>query len=717
MKINLEKGWQISQDVHDLGERCGLYRKDFNYRSTSAQFSEWENIPYFAHLQILLAKNPYFGRELRYFNNAPWWYRNTFKIDCLKHDNYAIRFVAVDYFCKVWLNGSFVGQHEGYGTPFEFEVKEHIKEGENYLVVKVWSPWDKEVLPDMEDNRVFHVVRNMMKGTYEHDDTLIPRDVNPVGIYGGVYVEGINKAGFSTETRIVKAGRDGKVELRTSITAAISDDFLLKVKLFNKDNGMLIGEYGKELSIKEGFNEHEFNFTVSNIKPWEIFDNGEPNLYDARLELLWKGGTISQKEITIGFRDIELNRNDREVCFFLNGKRLFLRGTCYMPEVYLSEMSYDRYKRDMDLVKQLGFNAIRIHVHTAKKELYEICDKMGILIMQDSDFNWTHSSTDDFEIRANNVFRDMIRHLMSHPSIFCWVCMNEPDFVKNRHHVDGAPGPALWKTVCEEDPFRPAIKASYLPDDQFSGDSHNYLGSLEDETSLYTEIDSRPEKLNTEFGVDAPPCKENLRKQDEIWNRIGRIEPDIESIQYYQYRLVKYYIESYRISRFKPCSGYFQFMLIDLCPQSYYGVFDWWGVPKQCINALYESNMPIGIFIKEQKDSNLRGNVFSIYVVNDYFMDYENVFFEVNLTDNEGRKIIQKSGEISINADSLQIVCDFELAENVLNGVIKASLRLTDSTGKLIAKNSYDDLCNHPSRPDGHPRRMSHELGVRLFNA
>ena len=92
--------------------------------------------------------------------------------------------------------------------------------------------------------------------------------------------------------------------------------------------------------------------------------------------------------------------------------------------------------------------------------------------------------------------------------------------------------------------------------------------------------------------------------------------PRVAELHDYQYRLIKYYIEHYRIQKYAPNAGYFQFMWIDFCPQSFYGIYDYWGRPKSegiggGLRALEESNQPVGIFL-EYKDAPL-----AIHAVND----------------------------------------------------------------------------------------------------
>jgi beta-mannosidase len=128
------------------------------------------------------------------------------------------------------------------------------------------------------------------------------------------------------------------------------------------------------------------------------------------------------------------------------------------------------------------------------------------------------------------------------------------------------------------DPNRPAIKNSQSRDDPESGDGHDYRGSLS--RGRYTDIFDSKEKLSTEFGVDAPPSADSARLVPRIAERLKEVLPRVAELHDYQYRLIKYYVEHYRIQKYTPNSGYFLFMWIDFCPQSFYGIYDYWGRPK-----------------------------------------------------------------------------------------------------------------------------------------
>jgi len=721
--IKLADNWQIIYDTYDAGEEIELFTDKWGNENRNVWYNlldEWQPVKYLAHLQTLLSDTPYWGRELRWFNSAPWWYKNEFVISEDKKDSEAVlKFHGVDYYCKVWLNGEYLGEHEGYFSPFEFEVGNLLKYGgQNLLIVKVWSPWDHEI--SYRPRNCHNVYRNMVKGTYEHADTFVQRDVNPVGIWndveiyfhGGLRFDGAPhiRSLVSEDLLSAKIKVEGSV---VSVFENVSAKILCVIK--ESDTGKIAAEQTFDRDFKTGANETGFELHMDNPRLWSTWDRGEQNLYDITIYFLPPDSCDKNNAYSItekfGVRSLELVRNEKEITYIINGKRQYLRGTTYFPDNYISAMHEQRYRRDLHNIRAAGFNSVRIHVHVDKPVFYSLCDEIGIAVIQDSDLNWVHPLTEEWKDKAVKVFGDMIKLLRNHPSVITWICMNEPAGYTDGQMMLKIPGPQLYAETKKLDPDRPAIMGSGGEKDPNSGDSHNYLGSLNGENTHYTEIyEERYEKLNTEFGFDAPPSAYNLSKQPALYDRLKTILDDIPEIQYYQYRYVKYFIEHYRMTKYNPCSGFFQFMFIDLSPQSFYGIYDWYGVPKTAEKALKESNQPVGAFMQYKDIPE------ALWIVNDRDYGFGICRLNCTVTDNDGNLITENIFDTEVGADSISKICDFsfEVDEKIK---YRVTLTLTDKSGNIIAKNIYDDPFNHPPHPKGQPGKASHNYGMRLYNA
>lgn len=711
--MKLTDNWQILYDTYDAGEELELFSGktlEDGYGVWYHQLDEWQPIDRLVHLQTLLSDTPYWGRELRWFNSAPWWYKNNFTVPKEKKAAGAVlKFHGVDYYCKVWLNGAYLGGHEGYFAPFEFEIGDILKYGEpNFLVVKVWSPWDSDV--SYKPRNCHSVYRNMIKGTYEHADTFVQRDVNPVGIWSDVeiYFHGGLRAENDLYIRALPSEDLSSAEIEITGTICAAGDMAAELicRVCESDTGKETAKQVFERDFTNGKNRLELSLKIQNPRLWNTWDRGQQNLYDIKISI------ADNYHITesFGVRSLCLVRNEKEITYIINGKRQYLRGTAYFPDNYISNMHEKRYLRDLQSIKAAGFNAVRIHVHVDKPVFYYLCDQIGIAVIQDSDLNWVHPATEQWKDRAVKVFGDMIRLLRNHPSVITWICINEPAGYTGGQMMQKIPGPQLYAEAKKLDD-RPAIMGSGGEKDPDSGDTHNYLGSLNGENTHYTEIYAeRYEKLNTEFGFDAPPPADNLAKTPALYKRLESVLDDIPQLQYYQYRYVKYFIEHYRMTKYAPCSGFFQFMFIDLSPQSFYGVYDWYGVPKAAEKALRESNQPVGVFMQHKDRPE------ALWVVNDRAYGFGMCRLCCTVIDGAGRLVSEKTLETNVGEDCVSKVCDFGFeADPALK--YRVTLTLTDESGDIIAKNIYDDPFNHPPHPKGQPGRASHYFGMRLYNA
>lgn len=718
MELYLNKNWYILQDVHDAGEQLELFKEEDFLTEQGPQMSEWEAIPELKHLQLLLSDHPYWGRQLRYFNDAPWWYKNEFTIMDDDADHFVLTFTNVDYYCKVWLNGIYLGQHEGYSIPFSFDLDEAVnRKGNNRLIVKVWSPWDKDVDQNNQKRRTFDVYRNMVKGTYEHSDTFVQRDVNPVGIYGKVSICSYKEACFIRKPEFSYTLSDDLKKAYLNFKADVTRYHNKQCRL----HVICLDNLTKEIQFEAACNVPEkglceLSGEIDNFSLWSTWDQGTPYTYKIKMWLeSEKYHCLDMYEEITGFRKVEMIRNEKQTMFILNNNNFYIRGTAYFPDNYISAMTRERYQRDLLAMKACGFNMVRVHVHVDLPDFYELCTEIGLGIMHDSEYNWAHPLTDEFAKRFISIYLETVDMLKKYPAVLCWICMNEPGLLDtkeggSRSHsrsMDINPGPALYEAVCRHDSTRPVIKGSFCEDDFLSGDSHNYMGSLYGEEGHYSDIYGTVEKLNTEYGFDALPCFENLKKEPQIYSRLKKIENQYEKIGNYQYSLLKYYTEHYRMQKYNPNAGYVQFLFSDIAPTSFYGLYDWWGVPKKGLEAMLESNMPIGVFLK------YRERLDEIYVVNDLpeGIGTCDIFWHVI---NEKRETLEKgSCEAEIGKDSIVLIKTFGKR---FGDTISVYLTVKKNQ-KVVCSNHYEDLYHMPEHVSGHPGRMSHEFGIRLYQA
>jgi len=737
-EMSLTKGWHVTQDVREVGEKFGWYEPDFvtpevkdlltRYALHPDFAADWRAIDRLVHLQLLLAPQPYFGRDLRYFNQSAWWYRLEFPTPEAEKQT-TLRFEGVDYFAKVWMNGTLLGEHEGYADPFEFEVGSLLRKSRrNVLVVKVSSPWDHLYVNPIFPT--YSVVRNLLKGSYEHADGLVQRDVNPVGIWRPVKLIFHGEvretaAPAVTTTFIDERNATAKVTW-TVFNAAEASDVDYVIHIHEQGSPGEVAKTSRSVHLERGTNVLEATVSITSPKLWMTWDRGAQALYDARVELNHTRKVQLSSSATFGIRTVELHRSVDETRFFLNGKPIYLRGTTYWPDLYVSNMTRARYERDIDNAIRAGVNAFRVHVHTENPEFYQLCDRRGIVVLQDNDLNWLFPKDREFVTRAVRHFGALVKSLRNHPSVIAWTAMNEvfwglnglEEVVKEFKQSDARElGSKLTAAALEQDPTRPVIENSGLSNDLSSGDTHEYRGSLSG--GSYFDIFRSPRdqfgsapKLVTEFGVEAPPASTSLRQAPQVATRLADVLPRVAELYDYQYRLLKYYIERYRILKYAPNAGYFQFMWIDFSPQDFQGVYDYWGNPKDegmggGVRAMAESNQPIGIFMEHDVEPH------ALYGVNDTLQNLGRCIARWRVT-SSATVIAEGSKPVQLGPDSVQRIRD--LTFPVKTGeTYQVVLDLIASDGRVLAHNTYIDPFRPQARPAGYPERMDDELGMRIW--
>ena len=126
---------------------------------------------------------------------------------------------------------------------------------------------------------------------------------------------------------------------------------------------------------------------------------------------------------TFGVKKIEKDESGQ---WYLNDKRIFLRGMRYISSLWISEATAKSYKADLDKMLDMTFNSIRIGSHVEKDMFYDMCDEMGFLVWQVFPLHYCYSDSDDVIERAAPMMRDMVYQLYNHASIGMWSVFKEP---------------------------------------------------------------------------------------------------------------------------------------------------------------------------------------------------------------------------------------------------------------------------------------------------
>lgn len=670
-------------------------------------------VPECAHLQTILhPEQPYWGEHLREINDKGWFYHKTFSIPDGDFSRIRLRFEGVDYFAAVWMNGEFVGAHEGNFEPFTLDITAACQVGSsNELVVRVTSPWD--TLNPRGSYPINHVIRGLVKGHYEHGEGVIPPNVNPLGIWRPVTV--LLDQGVSLDRVRLTTSLDGEVRAVLTVNNATGEVWagVLDVQIAAENHDGPGASVQEQVTVASGIHELETVIQVPDARLWWPWDQGDPNLYQWKAEL--RPGAAEKPLSTLhqvfGIRTVRLERAPDRFTWLINERPVFLRGSSYMPALYMAEVTPEHVARDVEFARDANLNLLRVHVHVSPSEVYDACNRAGIMIWQDFELNWVQDPSPEFETRAVALQDGMITLLANHPSVITWTCHNEPTMVfAHRENYELHPDPALYAAAQAADSTRPVFICSGQMEDDWlrAGDIHTYYGAMWSRN--YTDVYHHAMRMNTEFGFEAPAALETLKQYPDAWARLDHLESRVAGLWAYQAELIQFHVEHLRRTRTTGSAGYVHFWLADLVPQVGCGVLDVARQPKGGYAALQRASAPLQVAL-EHDGQRLR----ALWVFNDTQVTYEGASVGWRVYDVNDALV--EAGEVpfDVTANASQRVVS-AIWDVAADSIVRVELALRDASGAVLAENVYDRPLQPMLRPAGYPWKFDPYLGFKVFD-
>lgn len=500
--------------------------------------------------------HPYYGTNSKYYgwvDEKVWYYRKRFNLDRSSFDGNAyLCFDGVAYYCRLWVNGTLLGEHEGmFGGPCT-DVHSLLNLcGENEIIAEVRScNFGKKDGYDFWNRNGEN--REIIPWNIIRDTSTSNGDFIVLGIWNDVRLELLNKIHISrpymytesigkdsAEIRFEVEIADGTIaELRkffgirdhlydytrafdSGLTGAVRDRSV-ELEIEFSDNGKRV-YYTKNSIPLTDFNGlgmdaryHEMQFyrtdiTLNEPKLWYPNGMGDPFLYDVTVKLFADGVLMDTQAFKYGVRTFTAsytrgnkyrNRWDKFL-FSVNGKEIFLKGMNWMPIDYLYDISPDRYEWCLALVKNAGIQLLRVWNGGGYPEtdlFYQLCDKYGIMVWQDEYIANTDSSVsfphDVLECQcAYNLYRTR-----NHPSLVILCGGNE---FNPYTEGNGASMFVIQRTV---DMLAPDRVFYYTTADK--GSAHIYI----DMEPVWYRHRYKQLPFLAESGIHSFPCHRTLKK-------------------------------------------------------------------------------------------------------------------------------------------------------------------------------------------------------------
>lgn len=425
------------------------------------------------------------------YHRGTCWYVTKFQKPELEAGSQVyVEFLGASVIADVYLNGEAVAHHEGGYSTFRVNLTDKLQE-ENVLAVALNNADNNYVYPQKADFTFYG-------GLYRMVNLIVVPESHFELDYAGGNGIAVTPTVECDENRVPTGKASVKVE--TWVTGN-ADSVVITITGEESES--------KTVSVVDG--HAEATFELEHVHLWDGVD--DPYLYHAKAEL--SSGDVT--ETTFGCRSFY---TDPEKGFVLNGRVYPLRGVSRHQDRTGAgnALSYEMHKEDMEIIKEIGANTIRLAHYQHAQEFYDLCDEYGMVVWAEIPYITMHMPNG----RANTLsqMEELVVQNYNHPSIVCWGLSNEitaatpvdEDLLENHrllndlcHKLDKTRFTTMANVFMQETDS-PLLE---IPD----VNSYNlyfgwYLGELEQNDEFFDEYHAKyPDRCIgfSEYGADANP--------------------------------------------------------------------------------------------------------------------------------------------------------------------------------------------------------------------
>ena len=317
------------------------------------------------------------------------WYRKHFSVNPKeKNKRYVIAFDGVYMNATVYVNGHKLGTRPYGYSSFEYDITPYInKVGDNVVAVRV-----------------------------NNSDQPNSRWYSGCGIYRHVWLKKSAESYITQWGQYVSTTPQGEVKIKVDAHVAGGKKMTVRHTILDAAGKVVAKGVGGETQILKVTHPHLWNI-------------GDGYLYTVKSELLVGGKVMDTETTKTGFRDIKF---DAQKGFFLNGKNMKINGVCEHHDFGClgAVVNEDAMHRKLTILRDMGVNAIRSSHNPPAPELLNMCDSMGLLVMDESFDMWRRKKSQNdyarfFDEWHQRDLSDLVKRDRNHPSVFMWSIGNE----------------------------------------------------------------------------------------------------------------------------------------------------------------------------------------------------------------------------------------------------------------------------------------------------
>lgn len=332
------------------------------------------------------------------------WYERTFTVPTDMTGKRLLHFGAVDYIAEVWLNGQFLGTHEGGYTPFTFDISDLVTPGEECkLTVRC------------EDRLDFDQPRGKQSFRPEPFECWY----TPVtGIWQSVWMEGVGEY-YPTDFRLTPCLETASIKCEIALNELPEN---ASVRLTASFKGDVVAEQNIRVRTDRYIQTEMYLRHNERLEGIHMWTPENPALYDLKIETIVDGNVQDEVDTYFGMRKIEIVNGK----VLLNNHVLYQRlilDQGYWPDGLLTAPSAEALKKDVELTKRMGYNGARKHQKFEDPIYLYWADKLGLIVWGElPSAYWLRDS------QKRNMMRDLseaIKRDYNHPCLIAWVPINE----------------------------------------------------------------------------------------------------------------------------------------------------------------------------------------------------------------------------------------------------------------------------------------------------
>ena len=501
-KVCINKDWKFT------------LRDDPQFRDSAYNDASWRtlNLPHDWSIEGAIDKS--IGGSGGFFPIGIGWYRKTFSLpESMKGKQLIVQFDGIYMNSEVWVNGQFLGRHPYGFTTFQYDLTEYVKSDKgaiNTIAVRV-------------DNSVKESTRWYTGSGIYRNVWLIATNFVHFNNGKGVY---ITTPEANSEKAIVNVHYDFASNFYTlealqkwkenvyAKQAEVTKKLIIRSTIVDKQGT----EIAKTESVKD-WDQFQANNLVNqqiemkNPKLWSVHS---PTIYYLKSEIIVDGKVMDDQITSFGIRKLEYIPNKG---MFVNGKMEKLKGVCVHQDVgsFGVAVPIQVWHQRLMKLKEMGCNAVRTSHHPFAPEFYDLCDSIGMYIMDEAFDEWTrgwpYNYTENNQGKSRNGYhlffdqwsetdlKAMLQRDRNHPSIIMYSIGNE---IPDQKNAEGYKIAQKLVAVCHaEDITRPvtsgcdqymeATNNGFMDALDISG--YNYIDRHFKDKMYEPEHTKRPDKL------------------------------------------------------------------------------------------------------------------------------------------------------------------------------------------------------------------------------